>query len=121
MSKRMTVGLLLSAIVMVAQMGVSPAALGQSAKGLRVVSEQTATGFAFPESVAYDPKAKVLYVSQFGSELKPAEKDGKGRISKVSLSGKVLEERFLPAAGETLNKPAQSIPTDSIRRAMDRS
>jgi len=33
-------------------------------------------------SVAYDPKAKVLYVGQFGSELKPAEKDGKGKISK---------------------------------------
>jgi len=57
MSRKMTAGLLLSAIVMVAQMGVSPAALGQSAKGLRVVSEQTATVFAFPESVAYDPKA----------------------------------------------------------------
>ena len=45
-------------------------------------------------------------MSQFGgTELKPAEKDGKGKISKVSLSGKVLEEQFLPAAGETMNKP----------------
>jgi hypothetical protein len=32
-------------------------------------------------------------------------KDGKGYISKVSLDGAVLEERFLPAAGQTLNKP----------------
>ena len=71
-----------------------------------MISEQTATGFAFPESVAYDPKAKVLYMSQFGgTELKPAEKDGNGKISKVSLTGKILEERFLPAAGETMNKP----------------
>jgi DNA-binding beta-propeller fold protein YncE len=73
---------------------------------LRVVSERTATGFTFPESVAYDPSAKVLYVSQFGgTELKPAEKDGNGKISKVSLDGKILEQRFLPPAGETMNKP----------------
>ena len=75
-------------------------------RNLRVISEQTVTGFAFPESVAYDPQAKVLYMSQFGgTELKPAEKDGNGKISKVALDGKVLEERFLPAAGETMNKP----------------
>jgi hypothetical protein len=84
---------------------VPPQAYGQEAKGLRVVSDQTVRGFAFPESVAYDPKAKVLYVGQFGSELKPAEKDGKGKISKVSLDGKILEDRFLPAPGETLHKP----------------
>jgi sugar lactone lactonase YvrE len=73
---------------------------------LRVVSEQSATGFTFPESVAYDPAAKVLYVSQFGgTELKPAEKDGNGKISRVSLTGKILEERFLPADGEKMNKP----------------
>ena len=28
-----------------------------------------------------------------------------GRISKVSLDGKILEDRFLPAAGEKMNKP----------------
>ena len=78
----------------------------QDPKPLRVVSEQTATGFAFPESVAYDPRAKVLYVSEFGSELKPAEKDGKGRLSRVSLTGQILDRQFLPApGGEVLNKP----------------
>jgi hypothetical protein len=78
----------------------------QDVKPLRVVSEQTAKGFAFPESVAYDPRAKVLYVSEFGSELKPAEKDGKGRISRVSLTGQILDKQFLPGAGgEALNKP----------------
>jgi sugar lactone lactonase YvrE len=89
-------------------MGQVGFALEASAAGakLRVISEQTITGFAFPESVAYDPGAKVLYVGQFGgTELKPAEKDGKGKISKVSLSGKILEEQFLPAPGEVLNKP----------------
>lgn len=105
MNKGVRVGLVLSASVAVAQLGISPHAFGQEAKGLRVVSEQTVTGFAFPESVACDPKAKALYVSQFGSALKPAEKDGQGKISKLSLDGKVLEDRFLPAHGETLHKP----------------
>jgi hypothetical protein len=78
----------------------------QDAKPLRVVSEQTAKGFAFPESVAYDSQARVLYVSEFGSELKPLEKDGKGRISRVSLTGDILDRQFLPVAGgEALNKP----------------
>jgi hypothetical protein len=105
MNKGISVGLVLSAWVAVAQLGLSPDAYGQEGKGLRVVSDQTIRGFAFPESVAYDPKAKVLYMGQFGSELKPAEKDGKGKISKVSMEGKVLEDRFLPAPGETLHKP----------------
>lgn len=94
--------LALSAAVVLAQMAV-PADV--SAKGIKVASERTATGFAFPESVAYDSQAKVLYVGQFGSELKPTQKDGKGRISKVSLDGKVMEEQFLPAKGGILNKP----------------
>jgi sugar lactone lactonase YvrE len=76
-----------------------------SAKGLKVVSEQTVTGFKFPESVACDPKGKALYASQFGSELKPTEKDGKGKISKLSLDGKVVQEQFLPGPGVVLNKP----------------
>ena len=75
-------------------------------KPLRVVSDETAKGFTFPESVAYDPRGKVLYVSEFGSELKPLEKDGKGRISRVSLTGQILDRQFLPGpGGEALNKP----------------
>jgi sugar lactone lactonase YvrE len=82
----------------------SPTA-AQAARPLRVVAEQTVKGFAFPESVGYDPRGGVLYVSEFGSELKPLEKDGKGRISRVSLTGQVLDRQFLPVAGEVLNKP----------------
>ncbi len=81
------------------------ASAGLAAKPLKVVSDKTATGFKFPESVACDPHANVLYASQFGSELKPTEKDGKGKISKLSLDGKILEEQFLPPKGEILNKP----------------
>ena len=104
MKNVMRAGLVLSVCVAVVQTLPAQAA-DKAPKGLRVVSDQAASGFKFPESVAYDPKAKVLYVGQFGSELKPAEKDGQGKISKVALDGKVLEDRFLPAAGETLNKP----------------
>lgn len=104
MNRRTSAFLALSAAMAVAQL-TSPTAA--SAQGLRVSSEQTVGGFAFPESVAYDPKAKVLYVSEFGSpKLDPTLKDGMGRISKVGLNGKVLEQKFLPAAGgEALNKP----------------
>jgi sugar lactone lactonase YvrE len=105
MRRRLSVGLALVAFLAIVQAGVAPEAPAQAMKALRVVSEQTATGFKFPESVAYDPQGKMLYVSQFGSELKPLEKDGKGKISRVSLDGKVLDEQFLPAAGGVLNKP----------------
>jgi hypothetical protein len=76
-----------------------------SAAELKVLSDQTVGGFGHVESVAYDPKGKVLYTSDFGPDLKPAEKDGKGKITKVSLDGKILEDGFLPANGQTLNKP----------------
>jgi sugar lactone lactonase YvrE len=80
--------------------------LPHAAFALRVISEKTVPGFKFPESVAYDPEAKVLYVGSFGgTELKPGEKDNNGYISKVSPDGKMIEERFLPASGVTMNKP----------------
>ena len=105
MNKRTSVCLALAAALAVAQGAVAPEASAQGAP--RVSSEQTVGGFAFPESVAYDPKARVLYVSEFGSpKLDPTLKDGMGRISKVALNGNVLEQKFLPAAGgEALNKP----------------
>jgi hypothetical protein len=89
-----------------AQLGVSAPALGAQDIELHVVSEKTATGFAFPESAAYDPKAKVLYIGQFGgNKLDTTSKGGEGKISKLSPDGKVIEERFLPAGSEKLNKP----------------
>jgi len=69
-------------------------ALGQDGRGLRP-----------SESVAYDPKGKVFYVGNFGPELKPADKDGKGTINKVSLDGKIIEEAIFPPKGQTMNKP----------------
>jgi hypothetical protein len=101
----MPIALALLVAAAIVPAGMAPDVFAQDVKSIRVVSEQVVKGFAFPESVAYDPEAKVLYVSEFGSALKPAEKDGKGRISKVSLTGEVLDKQFLPAAGEVLNKP----------------
>ena len=76
----------------------------------RVSSQQTVGGFVHVESVSYDPAAKALYLSEFGTEkLDPLLKDGMGRIVKTDLHGKVLDKQFLPAAGgEKLNKPKGS-------------
>jgi len=73
----------------------------------RVSSDQAVGGFVFPESAAYDPKGKALYVGNFGGQkLAPAEKDGLGYISKVGLDGKVIEQKWVPAqGGEPLHKP----------------
>jgi hypothetical protein len=100
MRRAVSIGLVLSAFLGIAPFGLCTEASAQA----RVVSERTVTGLKFPESAIYDPKAKVLYVGQFG-ELKPAEKDGKGKISRVSLDGKILDEQFLPTGGDVLNKP----------------
>jgi hypothetical protein len=72
---------------------------------LKVISEKTVAGFGHVESVAYDPAGQAFYTSDFGPDLKPADKDGKGKITKVSLDGKILEDGFLPTKGQTLNKP----------------
>ena len=102
MSKAMTAGL----VFLVGMAGIACAASAADAGKLRVVSDRAITGFPFPESVGCDPSGKALYVSQFGGvALKPAEKDGNGRISKLSLDGKLLESRFLPDPGDVLNKP----------------
>jgi sugar lactone lactonase YvrE len=109
MRKGTAIALTLLMSLVIGRAGIARHAYAQDVKPLRVVSEQTVKGFEFPETVTYDPEAKVLYVSEFGSELKPAEKDGKGRISRVSVTGEVLDKQFLPApGGEALNKPKGS-------------
>jgi DNA-binding beta-propeller fold protein YncE len=97
---------ILIAIALAGALGVVLMGAGAvEAQEPRVVSEETITGFVHPESVAYDPQEKVLYVSQFGSVRDATLKDGKGKISTVSLKGDILEEQFLPAPGSVLNKP----------------
>jgi len=82
MHARQVIGIALS-LCLAAVLAAGPGA----AADMTVTSDKTVTGVKFPESVAYDPTAKVLYVSEFVSALKPTEKDGKGRISKRALDG----------------------------------
>ncbi len=105
MRRRVFTGLALAAALAVGQPAIAPPACAKEVKPLRVVYDTIVTGLAYTESVAYDPHAKVLYASQFGSVLQPALKGGKGKIAKLSLDGKILEDQFLPAHGEIMNKP----------------
>ena len=85
--------------------GLVVAAASAGAKQWKVLSEQTLTGFGHIESVGYDPQEKVFYTGDFGQAMKPAEKDGKGKITKFSLDGKILQDGVFPAHGEVMNKP----------------
>ncbi len=107
MDRKIKAALILAAGVAVAQFGLAALALAADAGKFRVMYDQTRTGFGFPESIVYDPAAKVFYVSNFGgSELKPGEKDGMGRIAKVAPDGQIIEGRFLPEPGDgIMNKP----------------
>jgi hypothetical protein len=99
----------LGRVTLAALLVASPVGSCAVAKDLKAVSDETIGGLPFPESVACDANGKAQYASLFVSALKAAEKDGKGKISKLSLTGKVLEDQFLPAAGgEPLNKPKGS-------------
>jgi hypothetical protein len=100
-TRTISIGIAAGIGLAVLQLAAAPAPAAET----KAVSERTVTGFGHPETVIYDPARKVLYVSDFGPELKPADKDGKGHISKVGLDGKILEPAFLPAAGHVLNKP----------------
>jgi hypothetical protein len=68
--KKISTGLALSACLAILPMAMTT---GVSATEMKVLSEQTTTGFGHVESVAYDPKGKVLYTSDFGPDLKPAD------------------------------------------------
>ncbi|MGI8524675.1 MAG: hypothetical protein ACR2K5_00580 [Pseudolabrys sp.] len=100
MRKVPSIASILGACVSLAALAAMPAA----AKELKVISEKTASGFGHNESVVYDSVRNVFYTGDFGGELKPAEKDGKGKINQVSFDGKLVETIF-PPAGTTMNKP----------------
>jgi hypothetical protein len=61
---------------------------------------KTVGGFKHPESVVSD--GTFLYVADIGLAMKPAEKDGDGKILKVDKDGKILDAAFIK---ETLNAP----------------
>ena len=75
------------------------------AKPLKVLSQKTVEATGHVESVGYDAADKIFYLSNFGPALKPLGKDGKGHMTTMSLDGKILKEKALPAHGEVMNKP----------------
>ncbi|HEY5279031.1 MAG TPA: hypothetical protein VIJ67_04695 [Pseudolabrys sp.] len=94
----------MTSLILALAAGLSLASTARAAEWT-VVSEKTVNGFGHNESVAYDPKEKVFYTGDFGPAMKPAEKDGKGSITKVALDGTILQKHILPANGEVMNKP----------------
>ncbi len=50
--------------------------------------------FKVPESVLYDPDHKVLYVANIDGQ-QPWEKDGKGSIGKMDVTGKVINAEWI--------------------------
>ncbi len=63
------------------------------------IAWETEAKFELPESVIYDEKNDVLYVSNIANH--PFNKDGSGYISKIGLDGAILELKWL----EGLNAP----------------
>ncbi len=51
------------------------------------------TGLGNPESVVYDPRLNLLYVSNVNGG--PNDKDGNGYISLVSLDGRIINEKWV--------------------------
>lgn len=97
-----------SSFVALALLGAMAVAAPQAiAKEFKVISEKTITGAGTAESVAYDPKEKVFYAGDFGAPAGTSgDKDGKGKINKISLDGKVMDSGLKPAAGQPpMNKP----------------
>lgn len=68
---------------------------GSNAQEVKKVS-----GFNHIESVTND--GTFLYVADIGTDLKPVEKDGDGKILKLDKTGKIVDADFIK---ETLNAP----------------
>ena len=60
---------------------------------------ETEKVFELPESVIYDSKNDVLYISNITDH--PFKKDGTGYISKVGLDGTIIEKKWI----DKLNAP----------------
>ena len=63
------------------------------------IAWETDAKFELPESVIYDSKNEVLYVSNIVNH--PFKKDSSGYISKISLEGEILELKWV----DSLNAP----------------
>ena len=63
------------------------------------IAWETEKVFELPESVIYDSKNDVLYVSNITDH--PFKKDGTGYISKIGLDGTIIEKKWV----DNLNAP----------------
>jgi len=72
---------------------LSVSATAQNNLPFQLEKDWELTGFKNPESVVLDTKNKVLYVSNINGS--PTAKDKNGYISKVSLDGKIIEEKWI--------------------------
>jgi len=104
MTRKILTATAIGAGVAALQFAFAPA-LSAKERELKVLSEKTVTGFGHVESVGYDRKRKIFYTSDFGPELNPPLKDGKGKLTTVSLDGKILQDGAITPPGNTMNKP----------------
>jgi len=78
----------------VAAMGALLVATGAQAEGHKLTKLwESAAELKVPESVRFDAKRKVLYVSNIDGQ--PWEADGKGSIAKVGLDGKMIAAEWV--------------------------
>ncbi|HLA75151.1 MAG TPA: SMP-30/gluconolactonase/LRE family protein [Gammaproteobacteria bacterium] len=70
--------------------GSLPVSAGEE---VRLTKAWTLTGFKQPESVVFDAKRSVLYISNVDGN--PDDKDGKGGISRATLEGKMLQADWI--------------------------
>jgi len=78
----------------VATLGALMVAAGAQAEGHKFTKLwESAAELKVPESVRFDAKRKVLYVSNIDGQ--PWEADGKGSIAKVGLDGKVIAAEWV--------------------------
>lgn len=67
--------------------------LASATTPILVPAWQTETSFEQPESVVYDSKQELLFVSNVSGA--PNEANGKGYISQLSIDGKLIEQHWL--------------------------
>ena len=67
--------------------------LASATTPILVPAWQTETSFEQPESVVYNSKQELLFVSNVSGA--PNEANGKGYISQLSVDGKLIEQRWL--------------------------
>jgi sugar lactone lactonase YvrE len=87
--KAKVIGLCLAAALAACDSGENAAKKESALPPVALEEAWSAEGFKQPESVAFDPDAGVLYVSNVNGEA--SAKDGNGFISRVGLDGKVLD------------------------------